>query len=153
MTLKDLECRLRVLEDIEAIKELKSQFDEYQDDGQSPEAWSDLFSEDGEWPTREAPIRGPAAIRDYLIESGEWGQAAYSFTKHYSLNPIIKVDGDKAHGSWDLLWFLTRVADNQSSWGGQRLEEDYVRVKGQWKYKSWRTAEVYFSTPYEMLSM
>ena len=42
MTLKDLEGRLRVLEDIEAIKELKSQFDEYQDDGQNPEAWSDL---------------------------------------------------------------------------------------------------------------
>ena len=148
MTLKDLECRLRVLEDIEAIKELKSQFDEYQD-AQNPEAWSDLFSEDGEWRTREAPIRGPAAIRDYLIES----LAAYSFTKHYALNPIIKVDGDKAHGSWDLIWFQTTVADNQSSWGGLRLEEDYVRVKGQWKYKSWGTAEMYFNSPYEMLSM
>jgi hypothetical protein len=49
------------------------------------------------------------------------------------MNAIIKVDGERAHGSWYLLGPFTLRKGNRAIWLAARYEDDYVKVNGQWK--------------------
>ena len=57
MGLADLERRVGVLEDVEAIKRLKHAYCTYCDDQYDADALADLFVEDAVWDGRERVIR------------------------------------------------------------------------------------------------
>ena len=61
MSLDDIDRRLRVLEDIEAIKKLKSRYCYLCDDNYDADGLASLFTEDAVW---EGGIRGRADGRD-----------------------------------------------------------------------------------------
>lgn len=145
MALADLEARVRRLEDTEAVKRLKIQFCNYQDDNNNPDGLASLFVEDGVWHTRGGPIKGPDAIRKHCASQ----QAAWPFAKHYALHPTITIKGDEAHATWQLFGLGTLAEGNQAVWFALRLEEDYVRVEQEWKYKTYRAADRYFTTPFD----
>ena len=141
----DLEQRIRNLEDIEAIKQLKARYCSVCDDNHNPDEITKLFAEDGTWEGEGlGKHQGHAAIRALF----EGFQKRISFSQHNVMNPVIRVDGDTAKGAWYFLGPFTFRKGNRAMWLAARYEEDYVREGGQWKFKHLR-AIGRMSAPYE----
>ena len=64
------------------------------------------------------------------------------------LNPIIKIDGERATGIWYFFGPFTFYKNNQAKWLAARYEDDYVKVNGEWKIQHLR-ARGRMSTNYE----
>ena len=145
MTIEDLEKRIRVLEDIEAIKKLKARYCSVCDDDHNPAEIIKLFAEDGIWEGAGVGAhQGHAAIRALF----QGFQQRISFSQHNVMNPNIEVHGDTAKGTWYFLGPFTMRKGNRAMWLAARYEEDYVRVGGEWKFKHLR-AIGRMSAPYE----
>jgi hypothetical protein len=96
----ELTKRITVLEDIEAIKQLKARYCYICDDNHNPDQITRLFAEDGIWEGEGIGAhKGHAAIRK-LFESF---RDRISFSQHNVWNPIIEVNGDRAKGQWYLM--------------------------------------------------
>ena len=147
MTLENIERRLQVLEDVEAIKKLKARYLYYNDDSYNADGIASLFVEDG---VRDhGPIgrlEGREAIRAYFAEVSK----AVPMSLHFAFNPIITVNGDKAHGSWYSFLAATLRDENgdRAMWRAGRYEDDCVRVNGEWKFKEMRLLENFY-TPFD----
>ena len=145
MTTEELERRITVIEDIEAIKRLKARYCAVCDDNHNPDEITKLFAIDGIWEGEGIGTHpGHAAIRA-LFQSF---QERISFSQHNVMNPIIEVDGDRAKGSWYFLGPFTFRRGNRAMWLAARYEEDYVKVNGEWKFKHLR-AIGRMTAPYE----
>jgi len=61
-------------------------------------------------------------------------ESSYEFTRHEFSQPILKIDGDEATGSW-----LLRVAlahpDGTFEWRVGRDEDEYRRIDSCWKFQ------------------
>ena len=143
-----MEKRLRTLEDIVEITELKAAYCNYADGGwdrltHDYDGVASLFVEDGVWDGggvgrgdgREGIRTMFKAIRNI------------PFAFHRVTNPIIKVQGDTATGNWHVLVPLTQP-DGQSYWIAGIYDDEFVRTPDGWKFKllSWKPA---FITPFE----
>lgn len=127
MTLEEMEKRLRVLEDIEQIKQLQyrylncimfAEWDEIMD----------CFAED----CTMIGLKGKAAIaknfKDF-IALGHHGAEG-----DFEVHPIISVDGDKATGNWITYFMYFYPRTRQSLfWVQGAYEMEYVRENGEWK--------------------
>ncbi len=141
----DLESRIRALEDVEAIKQLKASYCVHCDENFDADALTDLFVDDGIWESAGlGRLEGKEAIHKFFVSASE----SISFAVHMVTNPIIKVDGDKATGIWYLLQPNTQSEDNRAFWGSARYDEEYVRVNGEWKIKHLKIA-TFFWTPFD----
>jgi hypothetical protein len=141
MDLKELEKRLRTLEDIEAIKQLHVR---YVND-LTTTAWDDLldcFSRDALVELTNGTARGRAAIEKFF--KGKIAVTHIGLEGNFVVHPIIKVDGDKATGSWLLYTHFSKphkiqrdpspTADEPApDWMGGYYEMEYVREGGAWK--------------------
>jgi SnoaL-like protein len=135
MSTGDLEKRITVLEDIEAIKQLKARYCAVCDDDHNPDKITTLFAEDGIWEGGDfGKAAGHAAIRKLF----EGFQKMIGFSQHNVMNPIIEVDGNRARGVWYLLGPFTFRKDNGARWIACKYEDDYVKVNGEWKYQHLR---------------
>jgi uncharacterized protein (TIGR02246 family) len=97
----DLEARVRRLEDIHEIQNLKSQYAHYANVGEGSgdiAKFAALFAADGVWDLRGNELRGREAIAAHLKHIGTLGYVGL----HFALNPRVDVDGDAALGFWDL---------------------------------------------------
>ena len=138
MTDPALDQRIQVLEDIEAIRRLKARYCACCDDDHEPEALAALFVADGVWEASGITrAEGHAAMKAYfggLRASGRIRNSA-----HNVFNPQITVDGDSATGHWRLIMLYT---GNLASGDVQYFRiigwytEEYVRVGGDWKFKT-----------------
>jgi hypothetical protein len=145
MDSNDLEKRIRVLEDIEAIKKLKARYCGVCDDDHNPDKIVTLFAEDGIWEGAGVGAhRGHGAIRKLF----EGFRDRISFSQHNVMNPVIDVAGDRATGVWYFLGPFTMRKGNRAMWLGARYEDDYVRVGGEWKFGHLR-AIGRMSAPYD----
>lgn len=146
MSLEDLEKRVQVLEDIEAIKKLKALYCAYCDDSFNIEKLRTLFIEDATW---DGGKRGQQHGREAILSQLSRAPKFRPFAVHMVMNPIIDVDGDTATGQWYL--FIPCIHANgseQAMWGSLRYDEEYVRVNGEWKFKSQKLTE-FFRTPFD----
>lgn len=103
MTELTLEQRIRRLEDIEAIRKLKSYYSLYANVGEGtgdPVKFADLFTDDYIWDLSQQEFRGKQQIIDRLDEIARLQYIGV----HFSLNPRIEVNGDEASGEWDLIF-------------------------------------------------
>ncbi len=128
----DIERRVQVVEDIEAIRKLKAAYCAACDDDHNPEKLGPLFTEDATW---EANVmgraEGRAAIQEHLGAVGRSGRMAR--TSHNVFNPVIDVSGDRATGAWRLLMLYTENLP-----GGKfryqriigRYDDRYERIRG-----------------------
>jgi hypothetical protein len=136
--LTSLEDRVRVLEDIEAIRRLKARYCAACDDGHNPETLGTLFAADASWEaTNMGRAEGRAAIQKLLGDVGRSGRIRNS--AHHAINPLIDVDGDRATGHWRLIMLYTANRPDGShaylriiGW----YREHYVRVAGEWLFQS-----------------
>ncbi|TES83905.1 MAG: nuclear transport factor 2 family protein [Dehalococcoidia bacterium] len=131
MTLEELEKRVKVLEDIEAIKKLHINYVYLLCNLQ----WDDMvecFAEDA---TMELLDQGVCKGKKEI--SGVFHNVLAKMIKrndgHFVGQPIISVEGDKAKGHWILYLFF---AEPEVRWLQGRQDCEYVRVKGEWKFSS-----------------
>ncbi len=134
----DIAARLRILEDVEAIKKLKARYCQACDDDHNPERLGPLFAEDATW---EASTMGKAegreAIKEMLGAVGTSGTIRNS--AHNAINPIIEVNGDTATGEWRLIMLYTGIYPDGSLHYSRIIgwyREAYARVDGEWLFKS-----------------
>ena len=145
MDMTALEQRLTRMEDIEAIKQLKAEYCDICDDDHNPDRITTIFAQDGIWEGAGfGKAQGHAAIRELFKKF----QTLISFSQHQVLNPVIKIDGDRATGIWYFFGPFTFYKNNQAKWLAARYQDDYVKVDGEWKIQHLR-ARGRMSTDYE----
>lgn len=145
MDLAALEQRIRRLEDLEAIKALKTRYALACDADYDADALAAMFTEDAVWDGGAIGVNvGREAIRTFFQGSSR----RISFAKHHMLNPLIEIDGDTATGTWYLLQTCTYIDGDQAVWGAATYHDRYVRAGGTWKFAHVRL-ESHFWTPYE----
>src|SRR5437868_5293758 len=105
--LEQIERRLQVLEDAEAIRNLKARYAALCDNQYDADGIAGLFTEDAVW---ESPALGRFEGRDAIRNFFHGASGIFSFAIHYSLNGHIEVDGDTARACWYLFMPCTVAA-------------------------------------------
>lgn len=152
----DLEKRLDRAESVQAIHRLKAHYgaitdQRYTGDGVAPperleaiaREVAQLFTEDGVWDGGERLGRceGREAIYQRFLEP------TLHFAWHFFVKPEITVDGDEAHGTWDI--FAPCTATNGRPYWMTGVEHDrYRRVDGRWLH-SYMRLDMAFMAPYD----
>jgi hypothetical protein len=132
----DLERRLRVLEEVEAIKRLKYRYWRFLDLKQ----WDDmaeLFAPDATvaYGDGKYTFTGVDAIMDFLRRSLGWESG--SITLHHGHHPEIELLGeDAAQGTWALYNYMFNEGQNRCIRIGAYYHDRYVRIGGHWRFKS-----------------
>jgi ketosteroid isomerase-like protein len=134
--------RIRRLEDIEAIKQLKAAYCYWVDEGEI-DRLMERFTDDAVWDGGPmGRFEGREAIREFLERLPE----QLSFALHWVMNPEIHVEGDAATGRWYLLEPCTAARSRRAIWGAGRYEERYVRVAGEWKFREVKLIPLFWTT-------
>jgi hypothetical protein len=141
-----LEMRLRRLEDIEEIRDLKRQFLTYADTGGpswSPEAIGELFVDDGVFRAPYGEYHGPKDIGAGIRAS----QVEVEASAHFAPNDSIQVDGDTAMARWGMV-LPARFAGLpiDQIWILGYYHERYVRTIEGWRFSEVE-AEVLLAPP------
>lgn len=145
MDLAALEKRIRRLEDLEAIKQLKARYAALCDANYDAEALAGLFTADAVWDGGQlGRAEGREAIRRFFQGSSQ----RISFAIHNVLNPIIEVAGETATGTWYLFQTCTYTDGNRAVWGAATYHDRYVREHEAWKFQHVQITS-HFWTPFE----
>ena len=149
-----LEAMTRNLQDIEEIKQLMSSYTYFLDYGELDKVM-DCFVDDAKL---EVGMRGGTGEGKAALEGKYEGKEAirglYSLVQsskdrfsvsHLILNPVVKVDGERAQGTF---YLLEPSGFEQAMWGHGRYDTEYIRVDGKWKISSFRFMWN-FMTPYD----
>lgn len=149
MTVEELAARIKVLEDIEAIKKLKATYCYLCDAGLDNERnLNELiahFAENARVDFGLGPASQFTGREGLKVFFGEVVPGAVSFCMHMVHNPIIDVNGDKAAGRWYYEVPATDASTNRAQWMAGIYEEEYVRENGEWKFSSIVTKWKYIS--------
>ncbi|GAA4544155.1 nuclear transport factor 2 family protein [Pseudonocardia xishanensis] len=133
-----VEERLTRLEDIEAIRRLKSRYCNACDDGHDADAVATIFAPDAVWEsTDHGPHRGHDEIRAAFQGFGQ----AVSFSQHNTTNLDIEVHGDRAVGTWHFIGVLD-FHEAPAALGSTRYEEEYVKLDGEWRIQHLRAVRL-----------
>jgi bile-acid 7alpha-dehydratase len=133
--LADLERRLKRLENIEAIAQLKYRYWRHLDLKQ----WDELartFAADAtvSYGSGKYEFRGVDAIMKFLSES--LGEARGSVTIHHGHHPEIELlDDTHARGTWALYDYMFNAKENRGIRIGAYYEDTYVKLGGAWKFQ------------------
>ena len=97
--LEGLESRIRDLESVDEIRNLKAEYAAACDDSYDPDRIAALFIEDATWESQGLGLfEGREAIREFFRGIS----SHFVFALHYGLNPSIEVTGDTARARWYL---------------------------------------------------
>jgi hypothetical protein len=67
---------------------------------------------------------------------------------HHVTNPIIKVDGDTAHGQWKLWQPMVYTQNNAAFWYAAEYNDEFKNTDDGWKFTHLRL-EAKMHSPYE----
>lgn len=130
--LAELEARIRRLEDIEAIKNLKHRYFRTLDKKLWDE-FADCFTEDAKTSYHDGKYRpeGKFAIMRFIKR----GMARYSFFGlHHGHHPEIELTSDTtASGTWALYNYMIDTQENKGLLIVAFYRDEYVKVDGEWK--------------------
>jgi bile-acid 7alpha-dehydratase len=138
--LSDLEKRIRVMEDIEAIKKLKAKYFRCVD----KKLWEEMetvLTEDAvaDYGMGIELLQGRKAIIEFLKKNLDRDSM---ISVHQGHNPEIEITSDTtARGVWvlnDRLIIQTIATLN----GWRYYEDEYVKVNGEWKKKSTKITNI-----------
>jgi len=137
MSSQDLQQKVDTVADIEAIKTLKARYCYFCDSHYDPEGIASLFTDDGVWDGGGdfGRYQGREAIRDFFRDTAP---KMFAFAMHLVMNPVIEVNGSSAVGKWYLFGPFTFAEGSRPGWVAGRYEDEYVKIKGEWKYKRLR---------------
>jgi hypothetical protein len=149
-----LEARLRTVEDVQAIERLKARYgtladQRYDRNGVVAPAELEriadelvkLFSEDAVWDGGKALgiARGRTEIRQRFLEP------TLDFSWHYFVKPQIRVDGDRAKATWDILAPCT-TRGGEAHWMAGYEEDEYQRIDGEWLHTRMHLGMVFMAS-------
>ena len=162
--LADLERRLTLIEDQQAIMRLKTLYGEAWDGGfegshGSADNLAAMFTGDAWWDGRPMVpeiLRGRDEIAQACADllrnisfdgTGELRELQ-SVEFHLFANPRIDVDGDRAYGVFSGLITACDPDSNQAYWCAGRYNDHFVRTEQGWKFASLKYHYVFF-TPFD----
>lgn len=131
MTHLTLEQRVQRLEDIEAIKVLKSRYAEYCDMDYNPELLAPLFTANALW---DGGVLGRVEGRETIRAFFGAASKLLPFAIHHVTNAAIEVDGDRATGHWHLFQPCVHAVGETALWIAGRYQDEYVREDGVWRF-------------------
>jgi ketosteroid isomerase-like protein len=134
MTLEEMEKRLRVVEDIEQIRQLHYRYLNCVNFTKWDEIM-DCFAKDCvvDFAAPGHPIKGTAAIEKYF--KGTVAKLHVGKEGDFVVHPLISVDGDKAKGNWVMYMMYFYPRTGQSLFWVQGIYDcEYIREDGQWKF-------------------
>jgi uncharacterized protein (TIGR02246 family) len=128
-----LEQRVQRLEDESAIRKILIEYGADLD-GKDYHAYAALFAKDGVWQGGFGTFTGPAAIEKMLVKNLGAPEPGFVNKANFHLltNPIIAIDGDRAHVTSKYL-FWTAVEGKPTPLLAGRYVDDFVRENGAWK--------------------
>jgi hypothetical protein len=137
MTVKEMEKRLRQLEDLEEIKKLHRQYVYWINSRQ----WDNILNSftDDAWvhiEHRQLHQGKEELAKLFKIDINKNNEKTNGC--HFVMQPIINVDGEKATGTWFMciVFAVDSPTGPTLAWRQGRHDCEYVKVDGQWKYKS-----------------
>jgi ketosteroid isomerase-like protein len=135
MMMKELEDRIRTLEDLEAIKAFHREYIFFLNNRQ----WDDMaecFTEDASADIHGA-CSGKEEIRKLFTDRISKLNTGKGRDAHFAVEPVIRVTGDKAEGHW-LIYILISDPDTgaASRWIQNRYDCTYAKESGKWKFSS-----------------
>ena len=142
-TVAELQKKVRYLEDIDALRNLKAEYAAACDDNYNVDRLVALFAEDATW---ESEGMGRYVGREAIREFFRGISGHFVFALHYGLNPQIEVNGDTARAKWYLFMPCTVGDTGEAMWRAGLDEEEYVRVDGKWMYQSKKSAPFFHTT-------
>lgn len=146
--MKDLEARIRKVEDRHEIENLQAQYSFLIDSSRIDEAL-DLFTSEFVW---EVGFDQMTTItsREKLKKLLKKGEEANVMECHQPVTPYIEINGDEASGIWYLFGMITARSDHGeiAKWVQGKYTNIYQRVSTQWKI-SRLSFRYNFLTPYE----
>lgn len=125
--MSDLEARLRRLEDVHEIGQLRARYCQHLDDGRWDEL-ADLFTDDGRF-VGLSTARGRDELRTFFAGLRNGPLSAWW---HFSSNETVTVDGDAASGQTWL--YQPCVVDGEAHVAGGRYTDSMVRQDGRWLF-------------------
>jgi hypothetical protein len=130
MSLADLEKRLQVVEDMEAIKKLHQNYINMMDFLRYDEI-PDLFTDDATVEIRHHGVhRGKKKITEmYQMIKGTYKSGTPRHIGHFCCEPDISVEGDSARGTW-LIYMLDAIPE--PSWIQGINDCEYRKIDGKW---------------------
>ena len=135
MTFEEIEKRLRILEDIEAIKSLQNEYIFYLLNGQW-KAIADCFAENAHvhiW--KHGKCQSRKEIYKFFTEHISKANSGKGRDAHFTVMPVITVDGDNAKGHWMLYIFIADpVTGVVSKFHQGRYDCEYTKENGKWKF-------------------
>ena len=138
ITLSDLERKIQILEDIEAIKKLKARYWNSVDTQQ----WDNLADCYAEDVIFESPHLGRVEGRDFIVKVLKRAMKNVK-TAHQGHNPEIDITAETtATGRWALN-DRVEMADRKIFQGCGHYEEDYIKQAGRWKIKRSRLTYIF----------
>ena len=133
MSQSESDARLRRLEDLEAIRQLKYRYCAACDDSYDPDRIAVLFTMGAVWDGGPlGRFEGREAIRTFFAGASK----AAPFAIHQVTNPIIEIDGDQATGAWYLWEPIVMVRESRSDalWMAATYDDRYVRAGDAWLF-------------------
>jgi SnoaL-like domain len=145
MSDSELAARVRRLEDIEALKQLKHRYAAFCDQNYDPDGLAPLFTDNAIWDGGAmGRYEGREAIRTFFSEADK----VVPFAIHHVTNPIIEVDGDRAAGRWYLWQPCIFSPPGEALWMAGRYFDKYRREEGVWRFEHVQI-ELRMLSPYE----
>jgi hypothetical protein len=128
---EELEKRVKALEDIEAIKQLHVGY-VYRLCDLQWDKMLDCFAEDATLELLDqGVVKGKKEIS--AVFHNVLAERITRKDGHFVGQPVITVDGDRARGHWIMYLFF---AEPEVKWLQGRQDCEYVRVNGEWKFKT-----------------
>jgi hypothetical protein len=138
-----LEERMRALEHVEEIKQLKARYAAACDNNYDAPTRLRRCS-----PRMRCGMGQPRGGRRGVGKFFRRAPEFFPFAIHNVMNPVIEVDGDHATAQWYLLQPATMAKGNQAVWLSAAYRDQYVRVGGKWMFQHLKVT-ANFLTPYE----
>ncbi|HEX2964649.1 MAG TPA: nuclear transport factor 2 family protein [Syntrophorhabdaceae bacterium] len=130
MTIDELEIRLKALEDIEAIKNLHREY-LFWISGLEVERTLSCFTDDIEVEVANYGIRrGKEDVAEFFRNT-IFPNVLQSKDGHFTGQPVIHLNGEKASGHW---MFYRFVNDQARRWIQGRYDCEYRKEDGNWKF-------------------
>lgn len=129
-----LEQRVQRMEDESAIRKVLIEYGAFLD-AKNYHAYATLFAADGVWQGGFGTFTGPAAIEKMLTDNLGAPEPGFVNKSNFHLltNPIIEIDGDRAHVTSKYLFWTKSPDDRPTPLLAGRYVDDFVRENGQWK--------------------
>ncbi len=142
MDIKELEKRVRAMEDLETIKQMHCEYMSCLDNIQFAKAL-DYFTDDAEVEVRNSGVM--KGRENYSkIYLGTLAMRKERHDGHLVAQPVLTINGNKARGHWIVYMFFSVPT---IEWIQGRHDCEYVKVNGQWKFSKLKFARTLASKP------